>query len=669
MARTNLAGEKNLPYSHQMRCAEKQANMNWGLIAHDAGLGKTATAVQLFCIIHLQSGGDATMVVTAPSACLPQWELTLHDWLSIPNKKTAIIKTSKSTGITEVVLAKCKVLITTRHCIANAYKSSYRYNKQAKKNSRGHWTGGWERIANTRLHPLFVLKNGKPRFTVMVADEAHLMRNSVTEWAISHKRLAENSQKRYGLSATPIYNRPSDMVGICTALNSDEVYQTNEHWTNDKTFKSINVQTVEEFQKYIDRVDDKILNLPKIHEKICTFSPKLEKSSAEFYNSLLSETCQLRLAVENQTSKGGKVNRDDLRRLMQKLGKLQQCLISPLLGQMGATIFKSTPSYYLKSAKENTGALQALYAEIMSLRTEGHVRIMVACCHVEPMRIAKTYLTNVAKNGDGCNFEIFVYDGDLNLDQRQAQKVGFLTTENSILFLSIGAGGTGLHLVPGCNACIFWGSRPYSPAQVWQTTKRIHRIGQTKDVFVRHLIADGSVDAAIQGVHKDKTSLSAAIVDGDWSGVGSDGTSWRKTGSIVDGCCFINSDGEFEPKKKESCGGGGSSSNHQRGPKRERSDGIIMKSAGQFTSPSIALGQNRKKQKPAPMNRWKQVVRLDATSHDFFGKKLSSSGAGSSTAAAPAAAPVHEETFQRATLKIHVNKSVLGKQSSNDASL
>ena len=91
---------------------------------------------------------------------------------------------------------------------------------------------------------------------------------------------------------------------------------------------------------------------------------------------------------------------------------------------------------------------------------------------------------------------------------------------------------------------IFWGSRPFSPQQVWQSLKRIHRIGQRFEVHVRHLISHGSVDDAIDKVHADKLSLASAITDDDWTRCDLTGQ-WRQSGRIVDLCTPLLPSGNF----------------------------------------------------------------------------------------------------------------------------
>ncbi|MEL0210035.1 MAG: C-terminal helicase domain-containing protein, partial [Novosphingobium sp.] len=172
-----------------------------------------------------------------------------------------------------------------------------------------------------------------------------------------------------------------------------------------------------------------------------------------------------------------------------------------------------------------------LHQRIEHFAGEGHQRIIVASDMVAPLKIARKYLADRigdcgkkgdkegkdGKEGKEGGWEHFTYDGSLGLEARQQAKCNFLKSERGIMYLSISAGGTGVHLVPGCMCMIFFGARPYSPAQVLQCSKRIHRIGQEHPVHIDHVIASGSVDDAIRRVGTDKQNLSDAVLDGPWS--------------------------------------------------------------------------------------------------------------------------------------------------------
>lgn len=390
------------------------------------------------------------------------------------------------------------------------------------------------------------------------------MRTPTTEWCVSHNQLATGvnlgngkwvggCRKRIALTATPVFNKPLDMVGLCKAINTNLEFQDKKYWSLDKQGKTINPHTVKAFQKHTDRVRDDILNLPEIHQETFSFETGLTEEDAVQYNSYQESAKTLKRAMESES---GKPSSQDLQKLMLLLARMQQMLVSPKLAKLGADYFKKNPIEISNAAKQATGSLIAVHEHIRRLQRAGHARVIVACNHVELMKIARQYIINRGdRDENNAVGEIFMYDGTLSLLQRQSVRTQFLAARSAVLFLSVGAGGTGLHLVPSsphqreetefCRAMIFWGSRPFSPQQVWQTLKRIHRIGQRYECHVHHLIANGSVDYAINCVHEDKAGLASAIVDDDWSNCDQQGGNWRRTGRIVDMCSPMLATGNF----------------------------------------------------------------------------------------------------------------------------
>ncbi|MBE36409.1 MAG: hypothetical protein CMI16_12780 [Opitutaceae bacterium] len=346
---------------------------------------------------------------------------------------------------------------------------------------------------------------------------------------------------RVGITGTVVCNGPRDMPGFCRSINADERLKRVETWSLDRKCAKINPATVAYFQEHSDRVREDMLNLPPMTRRTFDFDPQLSPEEMRQYNGYLSEARSCRATLTSDPS-----DTDVNTRLTQLLQKMQQALVSPLLAQRGARAFKESPDLFRVASLRDTGSLQALHHRLKVLKAAGHRRIMVAVCHVALMRIAKLYLQRVDR-GEGRLGKFFSYDGEYSLSARQKQKTEFLGADDSVLFLSIKAGGTGLHLVPGCCAAVFWGSSAFSPAVEYQATKRIHRIGQEFPVEIHHMIAHGSVDYAIHQMHADKAGLASAITDGDWSHFeDNDQLRWRHNRRIVDACVSMADGGDFE---------------------------------------------------------------------------------------------------------------------------
>jgi SNF2 family DNA or RNA helicase len=87
-----------------------------------------------------------------------------------------------------------------------------------------------------------------------------------------------------------------------------------------------------------------------------------------------------------------------------------------------------------------------------------------------------------------------------------------------IFLLSLKAGGTGLNLTAANH--VFHLDRWWNPAVENQATDRAFRIGQTRDVQVRLMIASGTLEEQIDTLIEDKKALADQIVGKgeDWIG-------------------------------------------------------------------------------------------------------------------------------------------------------
>ena len=365
------------------------------------------------------------------------------------------------------------------------------------------------------------------------------MRNCLTGWTKGHELVSSVAEEVIGLTATPVFNKPDDLMGLATAMDLPPEWKTWAHWFKDRKRTTLNTESISRFREtYLDGVSDDILNLPPITHETESFEVNVDPESVAHYNDTLSRAQRLRCSIERS---GSRASAQDMNKLMSYLQTMQQLLVSPLLAQTGAGEMQKNQELVIQASMTDTGALMALRNELLKLNEQGLTRVMVAACHTSLLKIAMEYLKRTCP-GIG---DVILYSGELRQKQRASAVERFLTGSRTVMLMSIDAGGTGLHLVPGSNAVVFWGSRPFSPMQVLQTAKRVHRIGQEFPVKVKHLIANGSVDFAINMVHGDKLTVSKAIVDDDLSGLESQGGRWRSTGRIVDACRFLLDDGTF----------------------------------------------------------------------------------------------------------------------------
>lgn len=97
-------------------------------------------------------------------------------------------------------------------------------------------------------------------------------------------------------------------------------------------------------------------------------------------------------------------------------------------------------------------------------------------------------------------------DGSMNQDARDRSLRQFREDDATLVFLiSLKAGGLGLNLTSA--SVVFLLDPWWNPAAEDQAIKRAHRLGQTRTVEVKRLIARDSVEATILALQNKKRAL------------------------------------------------------------------------------------------------------------------------------------------------------------------
>lgn len=161
----------------------ERSNVNGGILADEMGLGKT---LQMIGLISRDKIGSITLIVV-PSIALMQWitEIKIHS----PDAFNVCIYHGRSKNIPfKADYDKINILITTYGTVESDFRRK---------------TGILQKLEFKRI----------------VLDEAHIIKDnkSSTTKAIGFL----NSEKRWGLTGTPIQNRVSDLFSLVKYLRMD----------------------------------------------------------------------------------------------------------------------------------------------------------------------------------------------------------------------------------------------------------------------------------------------------------------------------------------------------------------------------------------------------------------------------------------------------------------
>lgn len=109
--------------------------------------------------------------------------------------------------------------------------------------------------------------------------------------------------------------------------------------------------------------------------------------------------------------------------------------------------------------------------------------------------------------------------GGVNDKTRDAAVQAFMHDPETRVFLGqITAAGTALTLTSARHAVFV--DLDWNPANHEQAGDRIHRIGQTREVFLHYLVAGGTIDEEIVKMLQEKSTTTAALLDADEQSAG-----------------------------------------------------------------------------------------------------------------------------------------------------
>jgi hypothetical protein len=328
-------------------------------------------------------------------------------------------------------------------------------------------------------------------------------------------------------------NGPGDVASILHALNVQNRIANELAWTSLNQVKqkgkkgkgkqggAVMVGAIDLFQRmYMHRVDKTVVagKLPQlIVEPYFVPTPGFTREQTKYYNELLTEAKDLNVQRKKD---GGDFNMIRLNNIM---GELNQMLIHPILASNPSKNIKgpqiemilANPTNKIRAFKDLITSLLTTprYKDEKGNVTKPHNKVIVVSPYTTVLQIFRgaynqTQGWSATETRGTC-----IFDGQLSPAKRQEMINRFLHTQSEkVMFLSLKAGSEGIHLVSdiGPTAMIFvqnW----FAKASHLQCEKRIHRLGQTKDVNIYYLMVRKSLDDAIYKLHKQKEFLANVI--------------------------------------------------------------------------------------------------------------------------------------------------------------
>ena len=424
------------------------------ILADDMGLGKTVQSIA--AILSLKEEGllGKGCLVVAPAALLSNWEKELARF-------APSLSVSRYHGSRRKLDRKQDLLLTT-------YQTAVRDTAKLKEET----------------------------FSMLLVDEAHLMKNAETHISRTVKQLRSNY--RLALSGTPVENRLEDLRSLFDFILPG--YLGNAAEFREQYRIPIEVMRNREKAEKLQKITSPfLLRRLKTDKTIIKDLPEkivineyavLEKNQAALYESVVSEIMKKSEKIDTN-ERSMQAQRSAL--VLSLLTSLKQICDHPRVYD------KESPAVSELSGKAQL--LLTLLQEILANREKS----LVFSQYVETLdcleRIIKKEL----------NEEPLLYHGGLNQNTRADIIDRFQNDPAArILLVSLKAGGLGLNLTAASRVIHYdlW----YNPAVENQATDRAFRIGQKRNVFVHRFITKNSFEEKIDAMIASKRELADMTV-------------------------------------------------------------------------------------------------------------------------------------------------------------
>ncbi len=428
-----------------------------GILADDMGLGKTIQTISLLLYKKAKEGSRTNLIVT-PTSVLQNWYSEIMRFA--PSLRVYIYygrqRREKVPSFNDY-----DIILTSYGILRRDYE---------------------------------VLENIKFRYVVL--DEAQNIKNfTSTTKKVSKLLKADN---KLALTGTPLENRPLELWSIFDFLMPGylgglerfrRVYDVPIVKLNDEKASTRLKKLTSTF--VLRRLKSQVASdLPPKMDIIqkCTLSDEQK----EIYKSILIGQ---REKVFSEVEKKG-LGRSSLT-ILSALMKLRQVCCHP-------NILKE----FKESREMESSKLELMKDIVLSVLDEGH-RLIVYSQFVEMLSIIK-------REFDKENVPYFYLDGSTPANKRLQMVEEFnSSTDRNLFLISLKEGGVGLNIT-GADYVIHYDPW-WNPAVMDQATDRVHRIGQTKNVFVYKLITVGTVEEKILRLQEKKKNIFEKVVGNEES--------------------------------------------------------------------------------------------------------------------------------------------------------
>jgi len=442
-------------YWYQIETARKVLRQLGGraLLADEVGLGKTIEA-GLICAEYLARGMVSSLLILTPASLVSQWQQEL----------------SEKFGITAV---------TTD-------------DRNPQQSLEAFWTENPRIIASlntAKSAKHFAAVTGRT-WDLVVVDEAHHLKNRATlNWKLVN---ALNKRFMLMLTATPVQNSLVELFNLLTLL------------------KPGLLQTEALFKK--EYVDSKNGRVPKNPDKLRSLMREvMVRNTRALVDVKLPKRFATTITVE--PSAGEQQLYQDLNDYLRSDETLDKLSRTNLLMRAG-----SSPRALAESLKHLTQRIPSEELKALAKRAAQVKQVEKAKALVEMLKKSrqktlvfsthKATSAYLAKTLEAADIPFAEFQGGMSLKEKDGAIAAFRDTVSVLLASETGGEGRNIQFA---NVIVNY-DLPWNPMKIEQRIGRIHRIGQTQDVFIFNFCLKDSIEEYILRVLHDKINMFELVV-------------------------------------------------------------------------------------------------------------------------------------------------------------
>jgi SWI/SNF-related matrix-associated actin-dependent regulator 1 of chromatin subfamily A len=464
-ADVNIPAPAGLEYMPFQKAGIQYATRhNHTLIADQMGLGKT---IQAIGVVNADPSIKRVLVI-CPASLKLNWERELTKWLVVPRTVQVVAgNTAELTG--DVVIINFDIL--------------------------HKFVGAHPRVS---LDPVAAAK-----FDLVVVDECHYAKSPGARRSKATYAAVGTAPKTLWLTGTPIVNRPKELLPLLEAIGPQVTNRTgngfrflkrycNAHhngygWDFDGAANLAELQDMLRETCMVRRLKSDVLTeLPAKRRQI------LELSKGDYAGILRRENAAV-AAYENK--------------------------LVELRAAVELSKASDDPADYERAvaALEETQTVE--FAEMSKIRHDTAVaKIPAVVAHLTEILDTGEKVVVFAHHHDVVDGIMAAFPGAVKLvggmgpKDKQNSVDRFQTDPNVRLFVgSITAAGVGITLTAATN--VVFAELDWVPGNISQAEDRLHRIGQTGNVLVQHLVLEDSIDARLAHVLVEKQKVIDTMLD------------------------------------------------------------------------------------------------------------------------------------------------------------